>query len=130
MVDLSNRVADGSGYAAVVRSEVRLRLFGQVSDKPMPDWSWITQQLESAGTYWVTARTAGHPHPRPVWGVWKDPHLLLSIGTPSTLRALLADPRLTAHLDSGTDVVIIEGRRMGRGVGAVNDATGAGKTSV
>jgi hypothetical protein len=39
-----------------------------------------------------------------------DQRLLLSIGTPSTLRALLADPRVTVHLDSGTDVVMIEGR--------------------
>jgi hypothetical protein len=93
-----------------VHSEVRLRLYGQVSDKPAPAWSWVNEQLESAGTYWVTARTGGHPHPRPVWGVWEDQRLFLSIGTPSTLRALTADPRVTAHLDSGTDVVIIEGR--------------------
>lgn len=93
-----------------MHSEVRLRLYGQVSNKPTPDWSWVNQQLESAGTYWVIARTASHPHPRPVWGVWENQRLLLSIGTPSTLRALAADPRVTVHLDSGTDVVIVEGR--------------------
>jgi hypothetical protein len=93
-----------------VHSEGRLRLYGQVSDKPALDWSWVNEQLETAGTYWVIARAAGHPHPRPVWGVWKDQRLFLSIGTPSTLRALTADPRVTVHLDSGTDVVIVEGR--------------------
>ena len=60
--------------------------------------------------YWVTARTRGHPHPRPVWGVWWEDHLHLSIGTPLTLQALAVDPTLTVHLDSGTEVVILEGR--------------------
>ena len=90
-----------------------LRLYGQRSDKPPPDWAWVDEQLTEAGTYWVTARTRGHPHPRPVWGVWRRPNLYLSIGTPITARALSADPVVTVHLDSGTDVVIVEGRRTG-----------------
>ncbi|WP_454786494.1 hypothetical protein [Mycobacterium antarcticum] len=105
---------DGPTYAASVHSEVRLRLYGQVSDKPALEWSWVNEQLERAGTYWVIARTAGHPHPRPVWGVWEGQRLFLSIGTPPTVRALTADPRVTVHLDSGTDVVIVEGRTVDR----------------
>lgn len=92
---------------------VALRLYGQPSDKPALEWAWVDAQLSAAGTYWVTARAPGHPHPRPVWGAWRDGNLYLSIGTPLTTAALAADPRVTVHLDSGTDVVIVEGRRTG-----------------
>jgi len=93
----------------VVR-QAPIRLYGRESDKPALDWAWVDRQLGSAGTYWVVARTQGHPHPRPVWGVWRTDRLYLSIGTPATLRALARDPVVTVHLDSGTDVVIVEGR--------------------
>lgn len=33
----------------------------------------------------------------------------MSIGTPSLRRALADDPSITVHLESGTDVVIVEG---------------------
>jgi hypothetical protein len=50
------------------------------------------------------------PHPRAVWGVWVEDVLMLSLGSP-VLRAQIArDPLVTVHLDSGTDVVIVEGR--------------------
>lgn len=86
-----------------------LRLYGAQSDKPALEWDWVEAQLQGAGTYWVVPRSPGHPHPRPVWGVWQDNLLFLSIGTPANARDLAADPRVTVHLDSGTDVVILEG---------------------
>jgi hypothetical protein len=87
----------------------RLRMWGQENDSPPPDWQWVEDQLRQAGTYWVVARSAGHPHPRPVWGIWRDGALLLSIGSPPITRDLAADPRITVHLESGTEVVIVEG---------------------
>ncbi len=90
-----------------------LRLYGQRSDKPLLDWAWVDNQLAVAGTYWVTARSPGHPHPRPVWGVWRSATLYLSLGTPITTRTLAADPVITVRRDSGTDVVIVEGHRAG-----------------
>ncbi len=69
----------------------------------------MEEQLETAGTYWLTARTPGHPHPRPVWGIWHSQRLHLSVGSPTLLRAVDAEPRVTVHLDSGTDVVLVEG---------------------
>ncbi len=74
------------------------------------EWQWVEDRLREAGTFWVAAVSDGYPHPRPVWGVWYLDLLHLSIGTPSVHRGLLTDSRLTVHLDSGTDVVIIEGR--------------------
>ena len=73
-------------------------------------WDWVERQLTDAGTYWVVAISVGHPHPRPVWGVWRGGLLHLSIGSPALLRQLDSDGRVTVHLDSGTDVVIVHGR--------------------
>ena len=91
------------------RQERDLRLYGATSDRVSLGWPWVEQQLSDAGTYWVIARSPGHPHPRPVWGIWSHERLHLSIGTPALRRALRKDPAVTVHLDSGTDVVIVEG---------------------
>jgi len=86
-----------------------LALYGAVGDRPRLDWGWVDQQLERAGTYWVVAPTAGYPHPRPVWGVWIDERLHLSIGSPGLRASVTGGAPVTVHLDSGTDVVIVEG---------------------
>jgi hypothetical protein len=86
-----------------------LRMFGSTSEVEPLEWAWVRAHLESAGTYWVVARTSSHPHPRPVWGVWFDDALGLSLGSPVLRSELAADPTVTVHLDSGTDVVIVEG---------------------
>jgi hypothetical protein len=89
--------------------EQRLRLYGARSDRAPLAWSWVDEQLAGAGTYWVIARDLGHPHPRPVWGIWHESRLHLSLGSPTLRRAIRLDPVVTIHLDSGTDVVIVEG---------------------
>ncbi len=89
--------------------ERALRLFGDRSDRAPLAWSWVEEQLEAAGTYWLVARGPGHPHPRPVWGIWYGLRLHLSVGSPSLQRAISRDPMVTVHLDSGTDVVLVEG---------------------
>lgn len=88
-----------------------LRLFGQPADTEALDWPWVQQQLEAAPTYWVNTRSAGpsHPHPRPVWGIWHERDLYLSVGSLVLVRQLASDPVVTVHVDSGTDVVIVEG---------------------
>jgi hypothetical protein len=87
----------------------RPRMYTQVVDYDLSSWDDVRRQLENAGTYWVIGRGAGHPHPRPVWGVWVDDSLRLSLGSPVLRRELESDPTVTVHLDSGTDVVIVEG---------------------
>ena len=85
---------------------------------PFPDdprrwlpWSHVDQRLRDAPNYWLaTAGPTGVPHATPVWGVWVDGALYFD-GPPTTrwARNLAANPRLTVHLESGEDVVIIEG---------------------
>jgi hypothetical protein len=84
-------------------------MYTQVVDYDLLAWADVQRQLEDAGTYWVTGRGPGHPHPRPVWGVWVDDSLRLSLGSPVLRRELAADPTVTVHLESGTNVVIVEG---------------------
>jgi hypothetical protein len=107
-----------------VRRQEQLRLYGAGSDRAPLAWSWVDQQLAGAGTYWVVASTQGpqHPHPRPVWGVWHQDRLHLSLGSPTLRRAIQAQSTLTVHLDSGTDVVIVEGL-VAPGVGTTSELT-------
>ena len=86
-----------------------LRLYGRTSDRPPLEWSWVEAQLVDAGTYWIVAAAASHPHPRPVWGIWADDALVLSIGSPVLAAGVDANPECAVHLDSGTDVVVLEG---------------------
>jgi hypothetical protein len=83
--------------------------YGQPSSSPVLEWAWVDAELTKAGTYWVSTSTNGHPHPRPVWGIWVDEVLHLSIGSPKLAAAEIGTPT-TVHLESGTDVVVVEGR--------------------
>ena len=85
-------------------------MFGAASTDAALDWSWVQQQLTDAETYWVDVAGSGtRPHARPVWGVWLDDRLHLSIGTPAIRRAATPGAAATIHLPDGLDVVIVEG---------------------
>jgi len=106
-----------------VRTLVRM----PVSDRPGPPgwfddrrlpWTWAERQIERARNYWVaTASAAGQVHTRPVWGVWIDGSLYLSVGgarMAANLRSAQAlshseRANVTVHLESGDRVVILEG---------------------
>jgi hypothetical protein len=88
-------------------------MYGRASADPPLEWAWVDAQLAAAGTYWVTARGAGVPHPRPVWGVWTEAVLYLSVGSPVIARRLEPGSDVVVHLDSGVDVVIVEGSVVG-----------------
>lgn len=91
-----------------------LRFYTQPSDKPPMAWESVERQLVESGLYWVSASTwERYPHPRPVWGVWLDERLYLSIGTPTLRRSVADGRRMTVHLESGLDVVIVEGDPIG-----------------
>jgi len=81
------------------------------ADGQMP-WEWVTQQLTRGRNYWIcTTRDDGRPHAMPVWGVWVDDALLFSTDPTSVKgRNLAARPDIVVHLESGDDVVVLEGR--------------------
>ncbi len=58
----------------------------------------------------VTAGAVGQPHAVPTWGVWVDDALYFG-GGPHVrwARNLRANPAAAAHLESGDDVVTMEG---------------------
>jgi hypothetical protein len=85
-------------------------MFTTVPEADALDWDEVRSELAAEVTYWVVPRSPeGPPHPRPVWGVWLDDGLHLSIGSPVVRRQLDADPAVTVHTASGTEVVVVEG---------------------
>ena len=61
------------------------------------EWGWVVERLTASRSYWVaTTRADGRPHLSPV---------------PESLKArcLRRDPRVVIHLESGDEVVILEG---------------------
>jgi hypothetical protein len=87
-----------------------IRMYGEPTDLPAPDWAWVEQRLTEAPLYWIVTVSAGWPHPRPVWGVWHDEALFLSVGSQVLRRSIATDSRVTVHLESATEVVVVEGR--------------------
>jgi nitroimidazol reductase NimA-like FMN-containing flavoprotein (pyridoxamine 5'-phosphate oxidase superfamily) len=80
-------------------------------EEGMLDWTWAAERLETARTYWFsTTRPDGRPHVMPGWGAWLDETLYFE-GSPATRRArnLVANPAVAVHLESGDEVVILEG---------------------
>ena len=77
----------------------------------MLDWDFVTDQMTKSRNYWIsTTRPDGRPHAAPVWGVWLEGNLYFGT-SPNALKArnLAANPALVVHLESGDDVVILEG---------------------
>ena len=74
-------------------------------------WSHAEQLLEQAHSYWLaTTYPDGRPHVTPLWGAWIDGALYFD-GHPHTrwARNIAANPNVCVHLESGNDVVILEG---------------------
>jgi PPOX class probable F420-dependent enzyme len=84
-----------------------------ISDEPegLLPWSYASQRLAASRNSWIgTTRSDGRPHAAPVWGVWLDGSLYFGTGPGSVkARNLAANPALVVHLESGDDVVILEG---------------------
>jgi PPOX class probable F420-dependent enzyme len=75
------------------------------------EWSWAEERLAAARNYWVcTTRPDGRPHAMPVWGLWHEGAFYFSSSPDSRkARNLAANPAVTVHLESGDEVVIVEG---------------------
>lgn len=80
-------------------------------DEGLLTWAFVDEQMAKSRNYWIgTTRPDGRPHAAPVWGVWLDGHLYFGTG-PNARKArnLDANPAMVVHLESGDDVVILEG---------------------
>ena len=85
------------------------RMFGGYMGSAKLPWTWATERLTGARNYWIaTTRPDGKPHSRPVWGVWLDNAFYFSTGSLAAPN-LVSRPAITVHLESGSQVVIIEG---------------------
>lgn len=93
------------------RPAIPYGIVGEHEGMGLLPWSRAVDRLRSALVYWVaTTCPDGRPHVIPVWGAWLDDAFYFSNGpTTRTGRNLQRDPRVQVHLESGEDVVILEG---------------------
>ena len=77
----------------------------------MLDWAWAEERLAASRSYWIhTTREDGSPHVAPVWGLWYDGGVVFGTSPESRKgRNLARDRRVTLNLESGDEVVILEG---------------------
>jgi pyridoxine/pyridoxamine 5'-phosphate oxidase len=84
-----------------------------ISEDPggMLDWAWVEERLASSRNYWITTTNAdGAPAAAPVWGVWFGGAVYFGTNPSSRKgRNLARDPRVLIHLESGDEVVILQG---------------------
>ena len=81
------------------------------TDEGLLDWAQVEQRLVAATHYWLaTVRANGAPHVVPRWGVWLAGRFWYD-GAPTTRHArnLEANPHCSLNLESGAEVVIVEG---------------------
>ena len=83
----------------------------RTDDKGLVPWKHVIAQLEKSKNYWISStRPDGRPHAMPVWGVWMNGAVCFGTDRKSRkARNLQANPSVSLHLESGDDVVIIEG---------------------
>ena len=74
-------------------------------------WDEVETRLVASKSYWIsTVRPDLRPHSVPRWGVWVDGRFWYD-GSPETVHARNAEqnPWVTLTLESGSEVVIVEG---------------------
>jgi nitroimidazol reductase NimA-like FMN-containing flavoprotein (pyridoxamine 5'-phosphate oxidase superfamily) len=81
------------------------------TDEGTLPWSHVVERMEASENYWIaTTDPQGKPHATPVWGAWMDGTLYFD-GSPQTKRGrnITQNPAVTVHLESATDLVILQG---------------------
>jgi hypothetical protein len=84
---------------------------GAAGERVVLPWRHAEERLVGARNVWLaTTRPDGRPHVAPIWSVWIDGALYLD-GFPTArwARNLAANPVAAVHLESGDDVLILEG---------------------
>jgi hypothetical protein len=79
-------------------------------EKYLP-FSHAEERLTKSRNYWIcTSRPDGRPHSIPVWGFWLQGAFYFGTARASRkARNLAHNAAVSIHLDSGDDVVILEG---------------------
>jgi Pyridoxamine 5'-phosphate oxidase len=75
------------------------------------EWPSVAERLMASHNYWIcTCSPDGTPHARPTWGVFVEGNICFG-GGPNTRwsRNLTTNPRVSIHLESATEVVMLEG---------------------
>ena len=85
--------------------------YGQPSGGRTLDWAEVERRLVAASNHWLaTTRPNGAPHVTPVWGVWvRDAFYFDGIPTALWARNASRNPAACVHLESGDEVVILDG---------------------
>ncbi len=80
--------------------------------REMLTWAAVERALAKSRNYWiVSASTKGVPHAAPVWGLWFQGAVWFATDLKSRKGInIIANPAIVVHLESGDDVVILEGR--------------------
>jgi pyridoxamine 5'-phosphate oxidase-like protein len=83
--------------------------------KTVPALQSREERLTQSRNYWIcTSRPDGRPHSIPVWGFWSDGALYFGTARSSRkARNLAQNAAVSIHLDSGDEVVILEGTAVG-----------------
>jgi len=82
------------------------------SDMGLLDWDFVQDELKDARNYWLSTTTSDcRPHAIPIWGSWVNDVFYFGGGPDTKNRKNLAEnPHIVVHSESGTKVVIIEGK--------------------
>lgn len=86
--------------------------YGVESADRFLSWDQVEAELIDAKNYWLaTVRPDGRPHVVPRWGVWVASAFWYD-GSPQTrhVQNLETNSNCSLHLESGTRVVIVDGR--------------------
>lgn len=85
--------------------------YGMEPDGDLLVWEVVEKRLVESLHYWMSSvRPDSSPHVVPRWGVWLHEKFWYD-GSPETRHAinLKDNPACTLHLESGTEVTIVEG---------------------
>ena len=80
-------------------------------------WEHVEKRLTEALHYWLcSVRPDGRPHAVPKWAVYVQGKIYFD-GSPETRHArnIAGNPQVVLHLESGEDVIIVEGTAKGSG---------------
>ena len=104
--------SEGKGYPRVSRPILPDGYGVPQNMEGVLSWEHVIERMQESLNYWIsTTRPDGRPHVTPVWGVWHAGCFYFD-GSPKTrrVRNLTINPAVVVHLESGDEVVILEGQ--------------------